>query len=108
MKFQMSNVECRKKAQSQSSKSWLSSRAVGGFVLGILSLLAHSSFVIRASAQDDPATEQATFQLAPGFEVNLFASETNGVVKPIQIRFDARGRLWLIGSTVYQIGREHV
>ena len=27
--------------------------------------------------------------------------EKDGVVKPIQIRFDARGRLWVIGSTVY-------
>jgi hypothetical protein len=56
-----------------------------------------------ASAADlhDPAVEQATFQVADGFEINLFASEKDGVVKPIQMRFDARGRLWVIGSTVY-------
>jgi putative heme-binding domain-containing protein len=47
------------------------------------------------------AEDLAAFQVADGFEVNLFASETNGVVKPIQIRFDAKGRLWVIGSTVY-------
>lgn len=41
------------------------------------------------------------FQVAEGFEISLFASETNGVVKPIQMRFDPRGRLWVIGSTVY-------
>ena len=51
--------------------------------------------------RDDPASELASFQIADGFEVNLFASEQEGVVKPIQIRFDARGRLWVIGSTVY-------
>jgi len=39
--------------------------------------------------------------MADGFEANLFASEADGVVKPIQIRFDARGRLWVIGSSVY-------
>ncbi|TMQ00874.1 MAG: hypothetical protein E6L09_05125, partial [Verrucomicrobia bacterium] len=50
---------------------------------------------------DDPAAELASFQVADGFEVNLFASEQDGVVKPIQIRFDARGRLWVIGSTIY-------
>jgi putative heme-binding domain-containing protein len=50
---------------------------------------------------DDPAAELAAFQLADGFEANLFASEKDGVIKPIQIRFDARGRLWVIGSTVY-------
>ncbi len=49
----------------------------------------------------DAAAELASFQVADGFEVSLFASETNGVVKPIQMRFDARGRLWVIGSTVY-------
>jgi putative heme-binding domain-containing protein len=53
------------------------------------------------ASADDPATERASFRLAPGFEINLFASERDGVVKPIQSRFDARGRLWVIGSTVY-------
>jgi len=55
-----------------------------------------------AADPDDPAAELASFQVADGFEVNLFASEKDGVVKPIQIRFDARGRLWVIGSTVYR------
>ena len=41
------------------------------------------------------------FSVADGFEISLFASETNEVVKPIQMRFDYRGRLWVIGSTVY-------
>src|SRR5205814_4753658 len=50
---------------------------------------------------DDPAAELASFQVADGFEVKLFASEADGVLKPIQVRFDARGRLWVIGSTVY-------
>ena len=54
-----------------------------------------------AADADDPAAELASFQVADGFEVNLFASEKDGVVKPIQMRFDARGRLWVIGSTVY-------
>ncbi|HKQ38360.1 MAG TPA: PVC-type heme-binding CxxCH protein [Verrucomicrobiae bacterium] len=47
------------------------------------------------------ATASSDFQLADGFDISLFASETNGVVKPIQMRFDCRGRLWVIGSTVY-------
>lgn len=49
----------------------------------------------------DPVGEQASFKVAEGFDVNLFASEREGVVKPIQIRFDARGRLWTVGSAVY-------
>jgi len=65
---------------------------LGGFALPLCA---------GAADADSPAAELASFQIADGFEVNLFASETNGVVKPIQIRFDARGRLWVIGSTVY-------
>jgi len=51
--------------------------------------------------KDDPDAELASFKLPPGFEANLFASERDGVVKPIQIRWDARGRLWVIQSTTY-------
>jgi len=47
------------------------------------------------------ATEVSDLKVADGFDVSLFSSETNGVIKPIQIRFDYRGRLWVIGSTVY-------
>jgi putative heme-binding domain-containing protein len=50
---------------------------------------------------NDPAAELASFKLPEGFEANLFASEKDGVVKPIQIRWDARGRLWVLGSTTY-------
>ncbi len=51
--------------------------------------------------RDDPAAELASFRLAPGFEVNLFASEKDGVTKPIQMRWDERGRLWVIQTTTY-------
>src|SRR3989441_834935 len=69
------------------------------------SFLGAWSLALGASAlaadADDPAAELASFQVADGFAVNLFASEKEGVIKPIQMRFDARGRLWVIGSTVY-------
>jgi putative heme-binding domain-containing protein len=51
--------------------------------------------------RDDPAAELASFKLPLGFEANLFASEKDGVAKPIQIRWDTRGRLWVIQSTTY-------
>jgi putative heme-binding domain-containing protein len=54
-----------------------------------------------AGDPSDPETERASFRVAPGFDVTLFASEREGVVKPIQIRFDPDGRLWVVGSTVY-------
>jgi putative heme-binding domain-containing protein len=54
-----------------------------------------------AADEHDPATERASFQIAAGFDVSLFASEKEGVVKPIQMRFDPQGRIWVIGSSVY-------
>jgi putative heme-binding domain-containing protein len=57
--------------------------------------------VARAAEAVDPASELAALRVLPGYEVSLFASEAEGVVKPIQIRFDPAGRLWVAGSTVY-------
>ena len=56
---------------------------------------------VRGQVGNSPTEEFASFKVAPGFEVNLFASETEGVVKPIQMRWDERGRLWVIGSKTY-------
>lgn len=51
--------------------------------------------------QNDPAAELKGMQLAPGFQAELFASEKEGIIKPIQMRWDSRGRLWVIGSSTY-------
>ena len=48
-----------------------------------------------------PEEELASFQIADGFEVNLFASEADGIVKPIQMRWDERGRLWVACTISY-------
>ncbi len=50
-----------------------------------------------------PAAELAAFKVDPRFEVNLFASEEQfpDLAKPIQMRWDARGRLWVSCSTTY-------
>lgn len=50
-----------------------------------------------------PKDELAAFKIDPRFEVNLFASEEQfpELANPIQIRFDARGRLWVSCSTAY-------
>ncbi|MGI9240361.1 MAG: PVC-type heme-binding CxxCH protein [Verrucomicrobiales bacterium] len=47
-----------------------------------------------------PDAEMATFQLADGFEVNLFASDP-AIAKPIQMNWDAEGRLWVVSSRLY-------
>ncbi len=48
----------------------------------------------------DVAAELAEFEVAEGFEVNLFAAEPM-VANPIGISWDADGRLWVAGSTLY-------
>ncbi|MES2708326.1 MAG: PVC-type heme-binding CxxCH protein [Verrucomicrobiota bacterium] len=48
-----------------------------------------------------PAEEQAGFTMAEGFEVNLFASEELGVVKPVQFSWDEKGRLYVACSPMY-------
>ena len=68
-----------------------------------LVFLALASTAARGQNRDDPEAERASFKVADGFEVSLFASEKDGVVKPIQMRFDARGRLWVAGSAVYPL-----
>lgn len=48
----------------------------------------------------DPAIEQASFRLADGFEINLFAADPL-VRKPVQMAFDTDGRLWVSSPTMY-------
>ena len=50
-----------------------------------------------------PADELASFQVDERFEVNCFASEEEfpDLACPIQMRWDARGRLWVSCSTTY-------
>ncbi len=63
---------------------------------------------IPAIAQDtllnvpepDVSKELAAFSVADGFEVNLFASDPM-IANPIQMCWDDRGRLWIVGSAVY-------
>jgi putative heme-binding domain-containing protein len=47
-----------------------------------------------------PTAEHRSFRLPPGFEVQLVASEPD-IGKPINIAFDARGRLWVSQSNAY-------
>ncbi len=63
-------------------------------ILGLASVLSLAAEPGAFAADaDDPDTELASLKVAEGFEVNLFASERDGIAKPIQIRFDPQGRL---------------
>jgi putative heme-binding domain-containing protein len=48
----------------------------------------------------DPEIERKSFKVAEGFEVTLFAADPL-IAKPIQMNFDAKGRLWIATSQVY-------
>ena len=48
-----------------------------------------------------PEVELASLNVLDGFKVNLFASEADGVVKPSQMRWDERGRLWVACTVSY-------
>lgn len=48
----------------------------------------------------DPELERKSFIVADGFEVNLFAADPL-LAKPIQMNFDAQGRLWVASSEIY-------
>lgn len=73
-----------------------------------LSLLATAACPLLAMAQrnlkdiPDPSVdvEQQALKLAPGLQINLWASDPM-ITKPIQMAWDAKGRLWVAGSAIY-------
>ena len=54
----------------------------------------------RSVPVPNTAEELKCFKVAPGFEVNLFASDPM-IANPININFDERGRMWVATSTTY-------
>ena len=58
---------------------------------------------IRSTEARTPEQEQACFKLPEGFEITLYASEPD-IGKPINITFDAKGRMWVTQSFEYPFG----
>lgn len=55
---------------------------------------------IRSTDPRSPEEERLGFKLPPGFEIQLFASEPD-IDKPINMAFDAKGRMWVTQSFEY-------
>ena len=55
---------------------------------------------VRSTPARTPEEERLGFKLPPGFEITLYASEPD-IGKPINIAFDAKGRLWVTQSFEY-------
>lgn len=66
----------------------------------LANLPAYGQNALRDIPSSDPQDQMDRFQVADGFEVNLFATDPM-VVKPIQMNWDAQGRLWVVSSTIY-------
>ncbi|MCX6850772.1 MAG: c-type cytochrome [Verrucomicrobia bacterium] len=56
--------------------------------------------LVRETAALTPEQERAGLHVPPGFTVQLFASEPM-INKPINMAFDARGRLWVSSTVEY-------
>ncbi|MCC8426866.1 PVC-type heme-binding CxxCH protein [Mucilaginibacter sp. UR6-11] len=55
---------------------------------------------IRSTKSRTPEEERLGFKLPPGFEIQLYAAEPD-IGKPINIAFDAKGRMWVTQSFEY-------
>lgn len=56
--------------------------------------------MVRRSDRRPPAEQLAGMHVPAGFEVRLFAAEPE-IAKPLNLAFDARGRLWVTQTTAY-------
>ena len=56
--------------------------------------------VVRGTDARTPADERTGFHLPPGFEIQLVACEPE-IQKPMNMAFDAQGRLWLTDTREY-------
>ena len=68
--------------------------------LTLVSGVVYAQNDLKDIPEPDVQHELEMLHIADGFEVNLFATEPM-VVKPIQMNWDAEGRLWVVSSTVY-------
>jgi putative heme-binding domain-containing protein len=69
-------------------------------ILTVLHAAEPDTRLVRETAALTPDQEKAALHVPPGFEVQLFASEPM-INKPINMAFDARGRLWVSSTVEY-------
>ena len=75
------------------------------FTLALAATPAAAQSYVAPTDAKAPADELKSFKLPPGFAAQLVASEPD-IGKPIQIAFDARGRLWATTSRHYPFPAE--
>ena len=70
------------------------------FFVGALLAAEPKDRLIRDTPALTPEAEHAALHVPPGFEVQLFAAEPQ-INKPINLAFDAKGRLWVSSTVEY-------
>ncbi len=78
-------------------------RTVAALILGTtLACAATDPFadMVRATEPANPPEQRAKFKLPPGFDIQLVAAEPD-INKPMNLAFDAAGRLWATTSIEY-------
>jgi putative membrane-bound dehydrogenase-like protein len=84
---------------------------------GLIGLQAHSGGTFLVEFSDitiealpdtkagglDAASEQSSFVLPEGYEIELVASEEQGVIKPITVSWDAAGKMWTMTAREYPV-----
>src|SRR4051794_5668274 len=78
----------------------MSRLAALSITLASLPLFAAEPPLVAPTEARTPADERAGFKLPPGFTAQLVASDPD-ILKPMQIAFDAKGRLWVPTSREY-------
>lgn len=68
--------------------------------LMLLGFVSQAQNNLKDIPDPDPQLQIEKFKVADGYEVTLFASDPM-VVKPIQMNWDADGRLWVASSIIY-------
>src|SRR5688572_1217857 len=61
---------------------------------------ARAQDLVAKTEHRSPAEERKSFKLPGGFEIQLVAAEPD-INKPMNIAFDARGRLWVTSTVEY-------
>jgi putative heme-binding domain-containing protein len=68
--------------------------------VGLLTAPSYAQPLVAETPPLTPAEEQKKFHLPPGFEIQLVAEEPD-VHKPMNMKFDVHGRLWITHSLEY-------
>ena len=70
--------------------------------VSVWSLQAQNSLSVSKPEKDNTVKgELASFTVDKRLQVNLFADESMGIANPVCMRWDARGRLWVLCTWAY-------